>query len=82
MACALVNAVVSETLRYACPVPLGTHRAGACLVGVGSKGIIVSGLPHRLTEDDVYEDMHIPKGSFALANIWYAKLAPHSLNRC
>lgn len=24
---------------------------------------ITIGLPHRLMEDDVYKDMHIPKGS-------------------
>ncbi|VDC00556.1 unnamed protein product [Peniophora sp. CBMAI 1063] len=45
-----VSAVVDETLRYACPVPLG--------------------LPHRLVEDDTYEGMHVPKGSFVFANIW------------
>ncbi|GBE84279.1 Multifunctional cytochrome P450 monooxygenase af510 [Sparassis crispa] len=28
------------------------------------------GLPHRLTEDDVYQGMHIPKGSLVFANIW------------
>ncbi|KIM86577.1 hypothetical protein PILCRDRAFT_308713 [Piloderma croceum F 1598] len=28
------------------------------------------GLPHRLMEDDVYENMFIPKGSLIIANIW------------
>lgn len=28
------------------------------------------GLPHRLTEDDVYEGMFIPKGSLIFGNIW------------
>jgi len=27
-------------------------------------------LPHRLMADDVYNDMHIPKGSLIFANIW------------
>ncbi|KAF5381704.1 hypothetical protein D9615_005603 [Tricholomella constricta] len=27
-------------------------------------------LPHRLMEDDVYRDMHIPKGSLIFGNIW------------
>lgn len=27
-------------------------------------------LPHRLMEDDVYKDMHIPKGSLVFGNIW------------
>jgi len=28
------------------------------------------GLPHRLMEDDVYKDMHIPKGSLVFGNLW------------
>jgi cytochrome P450 len=28
------------------------------------------GLPHRLMEDDVYNGMHIPKGSFVFGNAW------------
>ena len=32
------------------------------------------GLPHRLTEDDTYEGMHIPEGSFIFANIWYGSI--------
>ena len=27
-------------------------------------------LPHRLMEDDVYEGMHVPKGSLVIGNIW------------
>ncbi|VDB95598.1 unnamed protein product [Peniophora sp. CBMAI 1063] len=45
-----VDAIVSETLRYAAPTPLG--------------------LPHRLSQDDVYENMYIPKGTLVFANIW------------
>ncbi|KAL4063425.1 cytochrome P450 [Scleroderma citrinum] len=44
------NAVFTETMRWAVPVPLG--------------------LPHRLTEDDVYEGMFIPKGTLIFGNIW------------
>lgn len=35
----------------------------------------ISGLPHRLMADDVYKDMHIPKGSLIFANIWYVLFA-------
>ncbi|KAI0946484.1 hypothetical protein AcW1_009934 [Taiwanofungus camphoratus] len=28
------------------------------------------GLPHRLMEDDVYNGMHLPKGTLVFANIW------------
>jgi hypothetical protein len=34
----------------------------------------ISDLPHRLMEDDVYKDMHIPKGSLVFGNIWYVLL--------
>ena len=63
-----VDALVSETLRYACPVPLGASlRAYPPHSGLTRE---LSGLPHRLVEDDVYEGMHIPRGSFVFANIW------------
>ncbi|KAF8188653.1 putative monooxygenase [Pholiota molesta] len=29
------------------------------------------GLPHAVTEDDIYEGYHIPKGSLIQANIWH-----------
>ncbi|KAH9943944.1 cytochrome P450 [Amylocystis lapponica] len=29
------------------------------------------GLPHRLTEDDVYEGRLVPKGTILLANVWH-----------
>lgn len=29
------------------------------------------GVPHRNTEDDVYNGMFIPKGTTVLANIWF-----------
>ncbi|OBZ78498.1 O-methylsterigmatocystin oxidoreductase [Grifola frondosa] len=45
-----VDAVMSECLRWAAPVPLG--------------------LPHRLMEDDVYQEMYIPKGSLVFGNVW------------
>lgn len=34
----------------------------------------ISDLPHRLMEDDVYKDMHIPKGSLVFGNVWYVTL--------
>ncbi|KIY61920.1 cytochrome P450 [Cylindrobasidium torrendii FP15055 ss-10] len=45
-----LDAVFTEVLRWACPVPL-------CL-------------PHRLMEDDVYNGMHIKKGTLVIGNIW------------
>lgn len=45
-----LDAVMSEVLRWAVPVPLG--------------------LPHRLTEDDVYRGTHLKAGTLVFANIW------------
>lgn len=28
------------------------------------------GMPHRVTEDDLYEGYYLPKGSVVIANIW------------
>ncbi|KAG1876537.1 cytochrome P450 [Suillus subalutaceus] len=29
------------------------------------------GIPHRVTEDDIYDGYHIPKGSLVIPNIWF-----------
>jgi cytochrome P450 len=34
--------------------------------------VVPLGLPHRLTDDDVYNGVLIPKGSIIIANVWYA----------
>ena len=35
---------------------------------------IMSGIPHRALEDDVYKGMFIPKGSLVIANVrWVVK---------
>lgn len=46
-----MEALLWETLRWGCPVPLG--------------------LPHRLTEDDVYDGQFMAKGTLVFGNIWY-----------
>jgi len=30
----------------------------------------ISGVPHKLTEDDVYKGYRLPKGSIVVANAW------------
>ncbi|KAI8970552.1 cytochrome P450 [Trametes punicea] len=45
-----IDAIMSECLRWAAPVPLA--------------------LPHRVTEDDVYQGMRIPKDTLVFANVW------------
>ncbi|KAJ7282318.1 putative monooxygenase [Mycena rebaudengoi] len=29
------------------------------------------GVPHALSKDDVYQDMHLPKGSIVIPNVWH-----------
>lgn len=36
-----------------------------------SDALSILGLPHRVMEDDVYENYFIPKGTRVVANIWY-----------
>ena len=32
--------------------------------------VVISGVPHRLTEDDVYNGYFIPAGCLVFANAW------------
>lgn len=34
-------------------------------------------LPHEVTEDDIYDNYLLPKGSTVLANVWYVKRFVH-----
>jgi len=34
------------------------------------QSLVRADLPHRLTKDDIYEGMFIPKGAFIFGNIW------------
>ncbi|KAF8910211.1 cytochrome P450 [Gymnopilus junonius] len=34
------------------------------------KPVVPLGVPHQVTDDDVYEGYHIPKGAFVIANAW------------
>lgn len=49
-----------------------------CLIKINLQHVLkylfTSDLPHRLMEDDVYKDMHIPKGSLVFGNIWYVNV--------
>lgn len=62
-----VNAIVLELLRWNPAVPLGR-----CLVMLRQQTSveIVTGLPHRLTQPDVYRGYFLPEGTIVWANIW------------
>lgn len=72
-----INALCSEILRWLPVAPLGrlppSHRS--CLFMADYP----EGVPHRLTEEDVYEGYFLPKGSIVIVNNWYAD---HSLLDC
>lgn len=65
-----VESLYKEVLRWGVPVPLSMLDENQKLQRV-LKYLFTSDLPHRLMEDDVYKDMHIPKGSLVFGNIWY-----------
>ena len=59
----------SQIHRYACPLPLGIHffKAAWSLAEYNC----ITGVPHRVTEDDQYRNYFIPKNATVLANIWH-----------
>jgi hypothetical protein len=61
-----INAVIKEILRWSPPVPLGEEVYTFWLLGSS----LWSGLRHRVTDDDIYGDFFIPKGSILVSNIW------------
>jgi cytochrome P450 len=63
-----VGAIVKEVFRWHPVVPLGDFPAhetfDICQL------ILFVAIPHRLTEDDVYEGYLIPAGSTVIGNAW------------
>ncbi|KAI0764993.1 cytochrome P450 [Fomes fomentarius] len=59
-----IDAVMSEVLRWGTPVPL------AQLFHPATPSYSRGRLPHRLMEDDVYNGMHIPRGTLVFGNVW------------
>jgi cytochrome P450 len=64
-----VKAVLHEVLRWNPPAPLGSIREIYHPVSIYSR-VLISGIPHRLTEDDVYNGYFIPAGSMVFYNTW------------
>ena len=70
-----VESLYKEVLRWGVPVPLSMLIRNQYTTW--AENLLISDLPHRLMEDDVYKDMHIPKGSLIFGNIWYVMLLMH-----
>ena len=65
-----LNAIYLETLRWNQVVPLGEWLT-AVLHMVALLRTVFKGVPHAISEDDVYEGYFIPKGSIVCANQWW-----------
>ena len=55
-----IEAIVTETLRWGCPVPLSTLHPTLCWMTL----TLHADFPHKSTEEDVYGGYSIPKGSY------------------
>jgi cytochrome P450 len=60
-----VDALIKEVLRRAPVATLGTLTIWKTVCVS-----FVTGIPHAALEEDVYQDLLIPKGSTIIANIW------------
>ena len=61
-------ALIKEVLRIAPVVPAG--KENFC----DDTSSLIFGsiaLPHRVTQDDVYQGFSIPKGTIVIGNVWY-----------
>jgi len=70
-----VRALIRETFRWRSPVPFGWSSIREKAKQQFAN--FLTGVPHMLTEDDVYEGYHIEKGSVVFALEWY--VAPQLL---
>ncbi|KAJ7034658.1 putative monooxygenase [Mycena alexandri] len=63
-----VKGLVTEVLRLRPAIPLGLF-----FVSVISPVLTrqTKGVPHALVKDDLYEGMHLPKGSVVIPNAWH-----------
>ena len=55
-----IEAMLTETLRWGCPVPLSAFHSTPFWIPL----ILRVDFPHTSTEEDVYEGYRIPKGSY------------------
>jgi cytochrome P450 len=66
-----LRAIVAEVYRFCPAAPLG--KLNQLAPRLCSDDIYISvkpGVPHVLTQDDVYEGYFIPKGTWILPNMW------------
>jgi hypothetical protein len=66
-----LEALVKEVLRWN---PVGPLGSCGILIGAGSL-TSQTGVPHRSTQEQIFEGQRIPKGTVFIANIWFAIIA-------
>ena len=64
-----IEATVKELLRWQPVIPIGMR--GDYRSSKELKVTLLAGIPHAVTEDDVYEGYFIPKGTVVFGNMWY-----------
>lgn len=64
-----INALTLEMLRWHTVAPMGNFCSYCSTENMFCTDHS-AGVPHRATEDDVFEGYHIPKGALILTNLW------------
>ncbi|KAH9475791.1 Cytochrome P450 monooxygenase 105 [Psilocybe cubensis] len=64
-----IRSIMAEVFRMGPSIPLGQFIT--CAVFANADKVHPPGIPHAVSEDDVYEGYHIPKGAFILPNVWH-----------
>ena len=65
-----LNAIYLETLRWNQVVPLGEWLTAVLHMDTLLRTVF-KGVPHAISEDDVYEGYYIPANTTILVNAWY-----------
>jgi len=73
-----LEALVKEVLRWNPVAPLGSC---SMTIGVGSL-TNRTGVPHRSTQEQVFEGQRIPEGTVFIANIWFVIIDLLGLPNC
>lgn len=69
-----INALMKELLRWHVAGPMGEYSQRLQIysyIFIHSAILFSVGIPHRSSEDAVYNGHFIPKGAILLSNLWY-----------
>ena len=63
-----IDALVKEVFRWNAVVPTGEFLRFTEFLPTSITSM--TGVPHRVSEDDIHDGYYIPKGSLIIPNIW------------